>query len=160
MKVIVVLLAWLSLSGIALVQAHAAPATQPLTVTAIVAAPAGAAVTATPGAPEAPAVPPDAWVEKGFMESLADGSFLAKLLALMGGVYVVLRGLAEGLTRISIYTSNTWDNKAAETLSNATWFLGSMLGKFGYGTPKPVLAEHVAQAQAAQGGTDGSKPAA
>ena len=64
-----------------------------------------------------------------------------KLMAFVLGLQIILRGLAEGLTRFSDYTDTTWDNKAAAVLSEIVWFLGAVLGKVGYGTPKLVLEE-------------------
>ena len=59
----------------------------------------------------------------------------------MVGLQVILRGLAEGLTRISVATDAKWDNKVAAVLSQVSWFLGTMLGKFGYSVPKLVVEE-------------------
>jgi len=78
---------------------------------------------------------------KGFIEQLGDGSFLAKLVAFGAGIQIMLYGLATGLLKISDYTDTKWDNKAAAYLSQAAWFLGAFLGKFGYSVPKPILEE-------------------
>lgn len=66
---------------------------------------------------------------------------LAKLVAFAIALQLFLRGAAEALTRIADYTDTTWDNKAAAWLSEAAWVIGSVLGKFGYGTPKLVAQE-------------------
>lgn len=154
-------LAWLAFCDIAVAQkdptATPVPAAASESMILVASAPGVAQA-------EAPALPPDAWVEKSFAESLLDGSFLAKLAVLMGAIYIILRGLAEGLTRISVYTENKSVGRVAKVLSDVTWFLGTFIGKFGYGTPKHVAieqAEQLAAKQAAKGpGSDGSKPAA
>lgn len=76
-----------------------------------------------------------------FLENLAKGEFWAKILGIMVGVQVMLYGLASGLTKISVYTENKWDNKIASWISQAAWVIGAFLGKFGYSIPKPVLEE-------------------
>jgi len=68
-----------------------------------------------------------------------------KVLACVLALQVFLRGLAEGLTSISDYTDNTWDNKAAAVLSETSWFLGTLLGKIGYGQPTLVTRAIVEQ---------------
>lgn len=82
----------------------------------------------------------------GFVKGLANPEFVAKIAAFMMALQIILRGLAEGLTKISDYTSNTWDNKFAAYASEASWFIGVWLGKFGYGEPKAVTQEKIDQA--------------
>lgn len=99
------------------------------------------------GQDAAPVVPPDMWIERGFLDSILDPTFFAKITALAIAVQVLLRGVAEGLTKISELTENKTDNKIAYWTSEAAWLLGSLLGKFGYGEPKAVTAEKIAQAK-------------
>lgn len=77
---------------------------------------------------------------------LLSGSGFAKIVGIMIAVQLMLRGVAEGLTKLSAYTDNTWDNKVAGWLSEAAWLLGSILGKFGFGTPSEVAKEMKAEA--------------
>lgn len=70
---------------------------------------------------------------------------LHKVLAIMVGVQVGLYGLAEALTRVSVWTENKWDNKAAHYVGQAAWAIGALLGKFGYSVPKLVLEEKAKQ---------------
>lgn len=105
---------------------------------------------------DVPAIPPEAWVEKSFFDTLISGEFLAKLAPLVLGSQVILLGLAEGLTRIAVYTDNKWDNKLAGWLAEAAWVSGVVVGKFGYGTPKLVLEEKAhALAEKKEPKTDG-----
>jgi hypothetical protein len=76
---------------------------------------------------------------------VTDGGIIATILGIMVGVQFILYGVATGLTKIAVYTENKWDNKIAAILSQAAWFLGVFLGKFGYSIPKPVLEEAVHQ---------------
>lgn len=69
------------------------------------------------------------------------GTWFAKIAAFIVALYFFLFGLGEALTRISVYTKNGWDNKAAAILSQILWFMGSFLGKFGYKLPKLVLED-------------------
>lgn len=78
---------------------------------------------------------------QNLIEMITSAEGLAKLVAFAIALQLFLRGMAEALTRISDYTETTWDNKAAAWLSQAAWVLGSILGKFGYGTPKLVVEE-------------------
>lgn len=64
---------------------------------------------------------------------------------IMGSIYVLLWALGEGLTRLSVWTDNKWDNKIAGYLSEAAWLLGSVLGKFGVGVPKLVIQDKAEQ---------------
>lgn len=89
----------------------------------------------------APVVPPDMFIEKSFLDTILSGTFAAKALALMVAIQVLLYGLGEGLTRLSVLTENKWDNKVANWISNAAWVLGSVCGKLGYSTPKLVIEE-------------------
>lgn len=66
-----------------------------------------------------------------------------KIMAFVVSLQVFLRGLAELLTKISDYTANTWDNKAAAWVSEAAWVVGLFLSKFGYGTPSAVIQDKV-----------------
>lgn len=83
-----------------------------------------------------------------FLEQLMKGDFIAKILAVMVGVQFILRGVAEGLTRISVYTESNWDNKIAAYLSEASWLVGSIIGKFGVGVPKLVIEESAKKVEA------------
>lgn len=96
---------------------------------------------------DAAALPPPALMvsEKSFLETLLSGDFVAKLIPMIVGVQILLYGVAEGLTRISVITENKWDNKLANWLSEAAWVAGVLVGKFGYGTPKLVMEEKVAK---------------
>lgn len=76
-----------------------------------------------------------------FFELLINGEFIAKLIAFMVAIQIVLYGLSEGLTRISVYTENKWDNKIAEKISSVAWILGLVISKFGYSVPKLVIEE-------------------
>ncbi len=75
-----------------------------------------------------------------------------KILAIMVGVQVGLYGLAEALTRVSVWTENKWDNKAAHYVGQASWALGALLGKFGYSVPKLILEEKAKQITKANDG--------
>jgi hypothetical protein len=70
---------------------------------------------------------------------------LQKILAIIVGVQVGLYGLAECLTRVSVWTENKWDNKLAYYISQIAWALGALLGKFGYSVPKLILEEKAKQ---------------
>jgi len=80
---------------------------------------------------------------------LASSNIGIKVIPVMIAIQVILYGLAEGLTRLSVFTENKWDNKVAMWLSQAAWVLGVLLGKFGYSTPK-LLIEEKAKEQAAK----------
>lgn len=84
-------------------------------------------------------------IDLSFLEKATDGNFMAKLIGGVIACQIVLYGLAEGLTRISVMTSNEWDNKLAKTISDIAWILGSIIGKFGYSTPKLVIEEKAKQ---------------
>jgi hypothetical protein len=75
---------------------------------------------------------------------------LGKLLAFGAIVQFSLRAIAEVLTRSSDALDNASPakeslKKAASGLSEVAWFLGVVLGKFGYGEPKLVTAEKISQ---------------
>lgn len=74
-------------------------------------------------------------------KTITSSAGFSEFVGWMIGVQVVLRGTAEGLTRISVYTETKWDNKAAAIISQAAWVLGAGLGKLGYGVPKLVVEE-------------------
>jgi hypothetical protein len=78
---------------------------------------------------------------KTFWQTLLEKEFLAKTVAFIIGLQIMLYGISEGLTRIAVITENKWDNKAAAILSQAAWWLGVVIGKFGYSTPKLVIEE-------------------
>ena len=78
---------------------------------------------------------------QSFLESLADGSFVAKLAAFALGVQFILYGISTGLMMIAKKTETMTDNKIAAYFSQAAWLLGAFLGKFGYSVPKPLLEE-------------------
>lgn len=82
----------------------------------------------------------------GFWELIASGEFIAKATPLVIAGQVLLRGVAEGLTRISVLTENKWDNKLARWASDAAWISGVVIGKFGVGTPKLVVEEYADKA--------------
>ena len=86
-------------------------------------------------------LPPDMFVEKGFFETILSGEFFAKMVPIVVATQVLLYGVAEGLTRISVITEAKWDNKLAGWISEAAWVAGVLVGKFGYGTPKLVIEE-------------------
>jgi len=75
-------------------------------------------------------------IAKGLLESFPS---LGKIMIYMVALQIMLRGLAEGLTRIAVTTESNTDNKIASWISQASWFLGAMLGKFGYAVPKLVI---------------------
>ncbi len=85
----------------------------------------------------APALP----VIPGFFDMIQH--YAPHMIAFFIGLQIMLRGIAEGLTKISVFTDNQWDNKAAAMLSNAAWIIGSMLGKFGYSVPSEVQADKI-----------------
>lgn len=74
-------------------------------------------------------------------KTLTSSAGFSEFIGWMLGFQIVLRGTAEGLTRISVYTETKWDNKAAAWASQAAWLLGAGLGKLGYGVPKLVVEE-------------------
>lgn len=80
-------------------------------------------------------------VEKGFIDMLTDGSFLAKVMAFFVALQVIFYALGEGLTRISVMTENRWDNKLASGFANVAWMMGLVISKFGYSVPKLVIEE-------------------
>lgn len=82
--------------------------------------------------------------EGGIMENLSsylNAPGLAKLLAFMVCMQISLRCLAEVFTRVGAWTETKWDNKIGAWLSEASWVIGVVLGKVGYGTPKLVIEE-------------------
>ena len=79
------------------------------------------------------------------MEEILSGEGIGKYLGIMMGIQVVLYGVATGLTKIAVLTETNTDNKVAAVLSQVAWFTGSLLGKFGYSIPKPVLEEKAKQ---------------
>jgi hypothetical protein len=141
MKIIVALALWISTTSIALSQ---------------VAEHAIASAFYTPVAPTATA--DHASQAMGFLDQLGDGSFIAQILAMLFAILMILRGLAEGLTKLSELTDNKWDNKLAGWFSSAAWILGSVLGKFGYGTPSLVLAETAKEAISGAAAKDTKAP--
>ena len=76
-----------------------------------------------------------------FLDQITQGDFFTKLKAFIVSLQLVLFAVAEALTRISVMTENKWDNDLAQKVSKAAWFLGVMIGKFGYSTPKLVIEE-------------------
>ena len=76
-----------------------------------------------------------------FLDQITQGDFFPKLIAFIVSLQLVLFALAEALTRISVITENKWDNDLAQKISKVAWFLGVMIGKFGYSTPKLVIEE-------------------
>ena len=69
-------------------------------------------------------------------EIFMNGDWMMKIMAIIAACMVALRGIAEGLTRYVASTENTWDDGISKKLNQAIWFLGTFIGKFGYGTPK------------------------
>lgn len=123
MKALIAFLFFLSCTTIAMAQA-AAPATMPMD---------------------------SLWL---FLASLAKPEFLAKIAAFMIAVQALLRGMSEVLTRASDWldsksSSKAWLQKLAAWFSEASWFLGVFLGKFGYGEAKLVTQEKIDQAKSA-----------
>jgi hypothetical protein len=76
-----------------------------------------------------------------FLDLFKSWPEIGKLVAFIAALQVFMRGLAEALTRIADYTETNWDNKLAAWLSEASWLVGVVLGKIGYGTPKLVVKE-------------------
>jgi hypothetical protein len=76
-----------------------------------------------------------------FLDQITQGDFFPKLIAFIVSLQLVLFAVAEALTRISAFTETKWDNDIAKKVSKAAWFLGVMIGKFGYSTPKLVIEE-------------------
>lgn len=86
-----------------------------------------------------------------FLGGLANPELLAKIVAFMVAVQAMLRGMSEVLTRISDWLDTSSPSKAsvqkvAAMASQASWFLGVFLGKFGYGEAKLVTQEKIDQA--------------
>lgn len=73
------------------------------------------------------------------------GDWIAMIMAWILGIQIILRGIAEGLTRIAVYTETNIDNKVASWLSEITWIIGVAIGKFGYSVPKLVVEEKAKQ---------------
>lgn len=85
-------------------------------------------------------------VETPFLEQLTKVDFVGKLFAFGAIVQLTLYCVAEILTRLSAWIdtkspAKPWLQKTAAYASEASWFLGSMLGKFGYSVPKLVIEE-------------------
>lgn len=70
-----------------------------------------------------------------------ENDMVAKIVGIVVTVQLCLYLFATALTKISVWTENKWDNKAAAYASQAAWFLGVFIGKFGYSTPKLVIEE-------------------
>lgn len=68
-----------------------------------------------------------------------DIDWVSKLSAYVVAIYLFLWAMGEVLTRISIVTKNTWDNKAAAVISQILWFIGSFAGSMGWKLPKAVI---------------------
>ena len=80
-----------------------------------------------------------------------------KILAIIASIQIALRSIAEVLTVIhklldsfASKTETKLDDKIAKSAKSLAkwtarmaWFLGVILGKFGYGTPKLVLDREV-----------------
>lgn len=76
------------------------------------------------------------------------GDFMAKLLAWMVGLQLIFAGVGKGLTEIAVKTDNTFDNKLANFLSKAAWWVGKAVSYFGMGAPKQVVLEKAEQLKA------------
>lgn len=94
-------------------------------------------------------IQPNMYDERGFFDFLAKPDFLARIMGFVTAMYFFMYGLAEALTRFSVWTENKTDNKLAQWISDVTWILGSVIGKFGYSIPKLVLEEKAKVAAAA-----------
>ncbi len=75
--------------------------------------------------------------------------FLAKMMSMLTALYMGMWVLGEALTRVSVWTENKWDNKAAERVAQITWFIGAFAGRMGWKLPKLVI-EHEAEKIAAK----------
>lgn len=92
---------------------------------------------------------------QGFIESLLgniDFSHIstldmAKFVLAVMLVQFALRVVAEALMRFALTTEAKWDNKAAAILSDLAWYLGTFLGLFGIGIPKPALDDKISEAK-------------
>lgn len=82
--------------------------------------------------------------------------FWTKMMSILGSLYVGMWAIGEILTRVSVWTENKWDNKAAAWFSQATWFLGAFAGRMGWKLPKLVI-EHEADKLAQKELTSESK---
>ena len=102
---------------------------------------------------ELPALAPDVHIEKGFLEQLMDPEFVAKLGGFVVMFLAFMRGLADLLLWFSAKTENKWDNRLANAISSATWFVGVLVSKAGWSTPKALITEKVKEA------TSDGKPA-
>jgi len=94
---------------------------------------------------------------KPLLERLTDGTFVAELFLIFGAMLAFLRGLAECLTRLSVRFPGA--SKPAKLVSDASWILGSFIGKWGHGEPK-LVTEEKAKVLVQQGVVDGSAKAA
>ena len=68
-------------------------------------------------------------------EVFMSGDWFAKILGIIAACMIALRGIGECLTRYAASTENTWDDGIAKSINRCIWYLGTMLGKFGYGAP-------------------------
>lgn len=76
-----------------------------------------------------------------FLDNILNSDIAPKLIAFIVAIQLILFAIAEALTRISVFTENKWDNDLAQKLSKISWFLGVVIGKFGYSVPKLVIEE-------------------
>lgn len=84
--------------------------------------------------------------DKSFMATLLEPEFFSKVTGIVTAMYFLLYGLAECLTRLSVWIGSKGKlGKAAKLASDLTWILGSIVGKFGYSVPKLVLEEKAKQ---------------
>jgi len=75
-------------------------------------------------------------IEQIFSSWPEAGKFISILLT----IQIVLRLVAEILTRISSLTGNN-NSKIVGWISELLWLLGVITGKLGYGVPKLVIEE-------------------
>jgi hypothetical protein len=80
-------------------------------------------------------------MEINFLDKVLNSEFAPKLIAFVIAIQLVLYALGEALTRISVYTENTWDNELAKKIAKFSWFLGVIISKFGYSVPKLIADE-------------------
>jgi len=61
-----------------------------------------------------------------------------KIMLIIFAIQVGFRLASEVLLWFADKTETKWDNRIAKVLSTIAWFLGLILGKFGYGSPKKL----------------------
>ena len=76
-------------------------------------------------------------------DSQVGPSWYATLISVILCIQVILRALGEIFTKIGKHTENTWDNKIGKVLGQASFWIGTVMGKFGYGEPNEVSKKKV-----------------